>query len=137
MCIRDSHTPLEQLPSEIAQYWRFRCNLNVVDGVVMYNDRVVVPARLRQEVLDHLHGAHQGTTEMTGRAATTFFWPGLTSDIQRTRDRCQDCDRIAPSNRQPHSIAPTFIPSYPFEAICSDYFDPVSYTHLRAHETAS
>ena len=117
------NTTLDDLPPDIAEYWRFREHLNVIDGVIMYGDRIVVPRRLRNEVLKHLHGAHQGTGQMAARAAASVFWPGITSDMQTTRDRCQDCDKMAPSNRQPHPTTPTFIPTKPFEAICSDYFD--------------
>ena len=96
----------------------------------MYADRVFVPTQLGQEVLQHLHGEHQVMTQMSSRAAASVFWPGMTSDIQVTRDRCQNCDKMAPSNRRPHLIAATFIPTYPFEAICLDYFDLGSVHYL-------
>ena len=53
----------------------------VVDGVVMYGTRVLVPPSLRKEVCAHLHGAHQGVSSVTFPAQKSFFWPGMTSDI--------------------------------------------------------
>ena len=90
---------LQDVPGPLAQFWRFRDRLSLVDGVIMYENRAVVPEKLRAEVLRNLHSAHQGVTQMRGRAETAVFWPGMTSDIQTTRERCLTCDRIAPSQR--------------------------------------
>ena len=44
-----------------------------------------------------VHSAHQGVTGMTLRAERSVFWPGITNDIQVTRDRCLTCHKNAPS----------------------------------------
>ena len=103
-------------------YWKYRDNLMVVDGVVMYGSRVVVPPALRQEVCAHLHGAHQGVSRMTLRAQECVFWPGISNDICQVRQECRSCDQYAPS--QP--IMPAAIPTvceYPFQAVASDFCD--------------
>ena len=112
----------ERLPAGLTDYWRHRGSLIVVDGVVMMGERIVIPASLRQEVLTHLHGAHQGVSQMTNRAQGSVFWPGISSDIARTRQNCRTCDTIAPSQPQADAVPPE-IPTYPFQMICSDYFD--------------
>jgi hypothetical protein len=116
------HCRLDDLSPAIAKFWQYRETLYVVDGVVMYGDRVVIPARLRKEVLDNLHGAHQGTSQMLARASTTVFWPGISVDVQRVRDECEACGRMAPSQRTTHPVAP-IVPTSPFEAVATDYFD--------------
>ena len=88
----------------------------------MMGERVVIPPSLRKEVLAHLHGAHQGVSQMTARAQASIFWPGITSDIARTRNNCGTCDTIAPSQPSLDAATP-MVPSYPFELICSDYCD--------------
>ena len=113
---------LDRLPEKLAGFWRHRHGLQVVDGVVMLGERIVVPPSLRREVLEHLHGAHQGISQMTGRAQTSVFWPGITSDIARQRYNCRTCDSIAPSQPQTDAVPPQ-IPTYPFEMVASDYFD--------------
>ena len=47
-----------------AQFRRIFDSLYVEDGVILYQDRVVVPPTLRHRVLAHLHAAHQGTSLM-------------------------------------------------------------------------
>ena len=80
-----------------APYWRYRDNLHVTDGVVIYDDRVVVPPSLRPTVLATLHSAHQGVSTMGVRARSIVFWPGMTNDIERIRQSCADCVKNAPS----------------------------------------
>ena len=106
----------------ISQYTRYKESLYMQKGVIMYRDRVVVPTSLRRAVLESLHSAHQGTSSMLLRAQSIVFWPGITSDIQQTRARCQECNRNAPSQADLPST-PATPPSTPFEEIFADYFD--------------
>lgn len=110
-----------ELPHALREYHQFREHLYSVDGVVIYKDRIVIPASLRDDVLSALHAAHQGVTSMTARAEASVFWPGLTPAIAAIRARCVHCNRIAPS--QPSAPpTPTVLPSYPFQCICADFF---------------
>ena len=106
----------------ISQYWQYRENLHVSDGVVIYNDRAVIPTSLRPVVLDALHAAHQGVSMMGSRARAIVFWPGMTADIERTRKDCRECIANAPS--QPDvTVIPSPPPSTPFEKVFADFFE--------------
>ena len=118
-----------ELPLPLQPYWCHRNKLSIVDDVVMFENRVLIPPTLRQEVLDSLHSAHQGVTGMGNRARASVFWPGLSISLQSTRDACEPCDRIAPSQPFQPSIPPT-IPTMPFEAIAADYFELGGYYYL-------
>ena len=109
------------LHPELKQYFQFRENLSTFDGVVLYRDRIVIPPSLRDKVLSALHSAHQSVSQMSSRAETSVFWPGMTPAINDLRAHCIACNRIAPS--QP-SLPPTppVLPAYPFQCIAADYF---------------
>ena len=92
------------------------------DGVLLYQDRVVVPQTLRRRVLQHLHAAHQGISTMEQRARAIVFWPGMSKDIRDTRAGCTDCNRNAPSQAAPPPL-PSQPPSTPFEGVFADFFD--------------
>ena len=94
----------------IIEFHRYRHGLCVVDGVPCYKTRIVVPDKLRRQVLTVLHSAHQGVSGMTARAEESVFWPSITRDIVETRALCRECHRIAPS--QP--AAPPVSPPSPF-----------------------
>ena len=91
-------------PPNLVQYFPHRASLITTDGVIMCGERPLIPADLRPEVLEHLHGAHHGVTRMLSRASQSVFWPGLKADVIAHREGCRACNLHAPS--------------------------PVSYTHL-------
>ena len=119
----------QHMPVEIKDYWDVRHSLNVVNGVVLYNDRIVIPHSLRKQVIENLHSAHQGVTSMTSRAMSTVFWPGITSAIEEAREGCRTCHRNAPSQPKLPPVNPK-IPTVPFQMICSDYFKLGGYFYL-------
>ena len=110
-----------EIHPDLKSYFPLRDHLSTVDGVILYNDRVLIPSSLRPNVLSTLHAAHQGTSTMISRAESSVFWPGITHDITRTRDNCNSCSRNAPSNPSAPPTTP-IPPAYPFQCICADYF---------------
>ena len=104
------------------QYLLFREDYYILDGVILYNDRIVVPVSLRPIALSALHAVHQGRSAMERRARATVFWPGMTRDIHYVRDFCSHCDRNAPSQAAPPQM-PSKPPTTPFEQIFADYCD--------------
>ena len=68
-------------PDEVKEYFRYREDLSVCDGLILFKSRVLVPRSLRSEVLECLHSAHQGVQGMTSRAAESVFWPGISAAI--------------------------------------------------------
>ena len=110
-----------ELPSHLQHYKKFAKALSTVDDVVLYKDRIIIPPRLRQDVLANLHSAHQGVSSMIARAEASVFWPGITQDIHKIRDNCFRCNRNAPSHPNMPPVPP-ILPEYPFQSICADYF---------------
>lgn len=114
------------LPDDLRPYFQFREHLTSFDGVILYHDRIIIPRALRAAVLQALHSAHQGVSQMCSRAESSFFWPGMTPAITELRTRCTECNRMAPS--QPNAPpTPPRTPAYPFQCIVADYF------HYRGH----
>ena len=109
------------LPPHVRPYLPLADALYEVDGVLMMNSRIVVPASLRPNILHLLHAAHQGTDRMKARATDTVYWPNMTVDITRTRLECQSCNKMAKSNPTQPPFPPKD-PEYPFQMLASDYF---------------
>ena len=70
------------LPEEIRKYHAVRGELSVVDGKIIYHNRLVIPSSLRSEVLGRIHDGHQGMTRCRERANMSVWWPGISRDIQ-------------------------------------------------------
>ena len=97
------------LAPDLRPYHQFRDFLTTFDGVVLYHDRVVIPTSLHDQVLESLHSARQGVSQMCSRAETSFFWPGMTPAITEMRARCQQCNRMAPSQPSSAPTPPTYL----------------------------
>ena len=59
---------------------------------------------------------------MSARARELVFWPGISRDIQSTRDTCHSCNKNAPSQTARPAMDSS-VPSTPFEMIFADYFE--------------
>ncbi|XP_068238500.1 uncharacterized protein [Palaemon carinicauda] len=104
-----------ELTEELQPYWPYQDRLSTVDSVFMRDKRVLIPSALQGEILRAQHGAHQGTNKMQNRAQGSVFWPGLTKDIKNTRNSCQACWGMSPS--QPS------VPTQLCKAIAADFFE--------------
>ena len=112
----------------IRPFWKIRNSLHIADPcVIMYDDRVVIPIKLRERVLEILHSANQGSSHMELRAQVLLYWLGIGHDIKRTRIECLSCCKNAPSQ----SAIPASQPDIPTtESIFADFFDVSHYHYL-------
>jgi len=103
-------------PKPLQEYNQYRHKMSTTDGVVLYNDRIVIPHSLRSDCLRALHAAHQSISSMIARAELS-----ITAGITSTRNNCFHCNRMAPSQPNAPPMPPT-LAAYPFQYICVDYF---------------
>ena len=109
------------MPNNLHEYFSLRDGLHTFDGVILYNNRIVIPPSLRQSVIQSLHSAHQGVSAMIARSESSVFWPGISVDIRKVREMCEQCQRMSPSQPCPPPTPPN-VPVYPFQSICADFF---------------
>ena len=119
----------EEWPRHLRAFFRKGAEYSTINNSVLVDQRLVMPRALRLEALALLHSGHGGVRGMEARAREAMFWPGMTTDIQRLHDDCQTCRSIAPSQpAQPPKPLPT--PDYPFQMVCSDYFQEGAHHYL-------
>ena len=76
----------------IHDYFTFRHELSVVDGLVLNgSNHIVIPKSLRYDALTKLHLSHLGSTKTILRARIIVFWTGLKADIKELTSNCQEC----------------------------------------------
>ena len=115
-------TNFDRTDPALSNLWPICESVYSHEGVLLYQDRVVVPSSLRPQILKHLHAAHQGTSAMERRTRAIVFWPGMSKDIRKMREGCADCNRNAPSQAATLPL-PSSPPSTPLEAVFADFFD--------------
>lgn len=105
----------------LAPLWPICESVYAEEGVLLYQDCVIVPSSLLSRVLQNLHAAYQGTSMMEKSARAIVYSPGMSTDIHNIRDRCADCNSNA-SRQAATPPLPTTPPSTPFEAMFTNFF---------------
>lgn len=96
--------------------------MTVSEGLVFYKERIVVPKRLRMEMLKLLHEGHFGQTKTKLRAREVIYWPGINSDIERMIENCKICEKYRCANTKNY-LMPHEISLLPFYKISADILD--------------
>lgn len=76
---------------ELRPYWQHRDELTADEGVVLWGLRVVVPSKLRENVLREIHEAHPGSTRCKQLARSYVWWPGIDASIEKFVGSCAEC----------------------------------------------
>ena len=102
-------------------YWADRANLATRDGLILYEDRLVIPKSLQPELLQRIHEGHQGQERCKSLARQSVYWRGMGNDIMRMVSECSECllRRKAPA-REP--LIPHDIPDKPWQKLACDIF---------------
>ena len=64
--------------------------MSVQKGIVLVDNRIAVPAELREAVLTHLHLNHPGQVAMID-AASYLWWPKMHRQIIEKAEKCDAC----------------------------------------------
>ena len=106
---------------EMHEYWNFRDELTVIDGIIFKGTKIFIPEALREMMLEKLHIDHLGEEKTQQRARGIFFWPGMNNDITHKVATCKICARHRPSN-QKEPMIPHDIPQRQWQKVASDLF---------------
>ncbi len=105
-----------QLPSDLSQFWTFRSELTIADGVLYKGAKILIPTTMRPTLLEKIHAAHQGVEKSIHNASDTLFWPGMRTDIKTV---CEDCDICAEyaAQHQKEPMLSYSIPELPWQFV--------------------
>ena len=95
--------------------------LTVSDGLLLRGQRLYIPRALRQDTLARLHAGHQGIVKCRARAATSVWWPGLSTQLASLVNECSVCRPLRPVAPKP--LLPSDAPNLPWEVLGSDLFE--------------
>ena len=71
----------DEVNNELKQYWSYRDELSINNGIIFESDRAVILKKLRPEMLKQLHIPHMGIEKTKLRAIESMFWPGVNREI--------------------------------------------------------
>ena len=68
-------------------------DISLHSGLLLRGRRIIIPPRLRADVLRRLHDGHQGITKTHANAASSVWWPGISQDITKIVQNCATWDK--------------------------------------------
>ncbi|XP_060562943.1 uncharacterized protein K02A2.6-like [Ruditapes philippinarum] len=110
---------------EIAKLYKpYRSEITVNKGLLMRNDRLIIPTDMRLDILSKLHQAHQGIA----RAKESVWWKCISRDIQQLIQNCDICAKFQNDKREPMISTP--FPRRSWSRLGSDLFHWRGHTYL-------
>ena len=119
----------EQVDELAREYWNFREELNVEDGMLFTSNRIVVPRPLIAKVLDEIHEAHMGESKSLSFAKDYVFWPSMTTQVKDKVISCAVCNAFR-NRQQRETLHPHDIPGLLWQVVGTDLFEYGGQTYL-------
>jgi len=111
----------EECPIPVRDYWNYREEISIHNGILFKSQRVIVPKAMRPGMLSRIHSSHQGVASCLRKAKDIVFWPGMNSEIKALVERCSTCAEFLARNvsqpMQTHKI-----PTFPWSKVATDLF---------------
>ena len=108
-----------EVPLDLREMYRFRHNFTVIEDMLFYMNRLVIPEKLRNEMLVRLHSGHMGVTKTQLRAKQTMWWPGINQQIEKTVGTCEHC-QIHRDVQHAEPLMTRALPERPWQRISAD-----------------
>ena len=80
-----------QVPKELFPYYSHRCEITYHEGILLKNQRIIVPTPLRSEIKSIIHQGLFGLENSKKRARQALFWPLINSEIEDMIKNCSTC----------------------------------------------
>ncbi len=111
-----------EVPESVRQYWNFRDELSVQNGLIYKGEATLVPQAMITDILEKIHLNHSGAESAIRMAKEVLFWPGMRKMIQNMCDTCSTCAQYNSSApKEPMQSLP--IPTLPWQLVSQDLFE--------------
>ena len=122
--------------NNLQDFWNYRDELSVLDGLVLKGSCIVIPESCRYEILDQLHEGHFGSDRTKLHARDSVYWPNINKDIKCLVKSCNLCQEHSRRNNK-DPVIPREIPIQAWSTVQTDLFILDSQTFLLAVDVTS
>ena len=88
----------KKLNGELRCFYTIKHDLQIHDKILFKGTSMVIPRRLRQEILNLLHESHLGIEKTRRRARQAVYWPNFNKDIKDMIFNCNICQKYQKKN---------------------------------------
>ena len=75
-------TRVEEVTLQTREFFDARGHLSISSGLLTYDDRIVRPVVMREEILERIHIGYQAVTKSCERTNLFLWWPGISKEIK-------------------------------------------------------
>ena len=111
----------QRLPVHLRNYWNYRDELTIEDGILQKNHKFIVPKNLQKQYLTRIHEGHLGISKCLQKAREYLFWTNYSNDIQEEVEKCALCQENDTSTTTKHKFY-SEVPPFPWHTVGSDLF---------------
>ncbi|XP_055523009.1 uncharacterized protein K02A2.6-like [Wyeomyia smithii] len=108
-------------PPELYRYQAFKREIGVVEGIVIRDDGIVLPCKLRQRALYIAHRGHPGVVAIRRNLREKMWWPCMDRDVADTVEECAGCAAVSEQN-PPEPLIRKEMPERAWQQIGIDFF---------------
>lgn len=105
---------------ELQGYWAQKEHLSESQGLLMRDDKIVIPQVIRRDFLERIHRGHQGVERCVKRARDSVWWPGMRKAIEDFVRDCNSC--IKERGTEHYPMIPAELPGGPWAVVGTDLF---------------
>ena len=91
----------KELEGDVKPYFQHRYELHIVDGIIFFQNRIVVPIGIKHQFLAKLHESHMGVVKSKLLARTLVYWPKWNEDIKQV---CVEYETYRENQHMPPNI---------------------------------
>jgi len=113
---------IRSIPENLKHYWNLRAEIAYEEGLLFLGERLIVPKKLREQILKDLHEGHIGIERTIRKARQALYWPKMSRDIEQHISQCPICEKFFKRNYKAPLI-PHEIPEIPFSKLGADILD--------------
>ncbi|XP_056109383.1 uncharacterized protein K02A2.6-like [Rhinichthys klamathensis goyatoka] len=106
---------------DVQKYWTHKEEISYTSGLVFKASKLVIPNKMRKQMLDKIHESHLGMVKSKERARDIIYWPGMSDEIEKMVSQCATCN----THRNSHTKEPLIshaVPDRPWAKVGTDLF---------------
>lgn len=108
-------------PQELFRYQAFAKELGVIEDIVVREDRIILPQKLRQRALEIAHRGHPGIVSMRRNLREKVWWPCMDHDVKEFIQQCAGCAAVS-GMEAPEPMLRKSMPERAWQEIAIDFF---------------